>query len=84
MALSLVLGQAGFTPVYIDATAHVTIEPQDGGFRITKSHIVCNASVQNIDPATFAKHAEAAKANCPVSQALAGTEITLEATLAGK
>ena len=83
MALSLVLGQAGFRPVYIDATAHVTIEPQGEGFRITKSHIVCEASVPNIDQGTFAKHAEAAKANCPVSQALAGTEITLEATLAG-
>jgi lipoyl-dependent peroxiredoxin len=84
MALSLILGQAGFTPNYIDATAHVTIEPQGGGFKITKSHIVCTASVQNVDQATFAKHAEAAKANCPVSQALAGTEITLEATLSGK
>ena len=83
MALSLVLGQAGFTLSYIDATAHVTIEPQGGGFKITKSHIVCKASVHNIDQATFAKHAEAAKANCPVSQALAGTDITLEATLAG-
>jgi osmotically inducible protein OsmC len=82
MALSLILGKAGFTPVYIDATAHVTIEPQGGGFKITKSHIACTASVPNIDQATFVKHAEAAKANCPVSQALAGTEITLKATLA--
>jgi osmotically inducible protein OsmC len=40
--------------------------------------------VPTIDRATFAQHAEAAKANCPVSQALAGTEITLEATLADK
>jgi lipoyl-dependent peroxiredoxin len=38
MALSLVLGKAGFTPDYIDATAHVTVEAQDGGFKITKSH----------------------------------------------
>jgi osmotically inducible protein OsmC len=84
MALSLMLGRAGFTPAYIDATAHVTIEPQGGGFKITRSHIVCQASVPTIDRATFAQHAEAAKANCPVSQALAGTEITLEATLADK
>jgi lipoyl-dependent peroxiredoxin len=83
MALSLILIQAGFTPNYIDATAHVTIEPQGGGFKITKSHIVCKASVQNIDQATFATHADTAKANCPVSQALAGTDITLEATLGG-
>jgi osmotically inducible protein OsmC len=84
MALSLILGEAGFTPDYIDATAHVTIDRQDGGFKITKSHIVCEGAGQNLDQATFAKHAEAAKADCPVSQALAGTEITLEATLAGK
>ncbi len=83
MALSLILGQAGFTPDYIDATAHVTIEPQGGGFTITKSRIVCEASVPDIDRATFAAHAETAKANCPVSKALAGTEISLEATLAG-
>ena len=82
MALSLILGMAGFTPDYIDATAHVTVAPQDGGFKITKSHIVCEAKVPGIDPAVFAKHAETAKANCPVSQALAGTEITLQATLA--
>ena len=82
MALSLVLGMAGFTPDYVDATAHVTVAPQDGGFKITKSHIVCEAKVPRIDPAVFAKHAETAKANCPVSQALAGTEITLQATLA--
>lgn len=81
MALSLILGQAGFTPKYIDATANVTIEPQGGGFKITRSHIICKARVEGIDAAAFATHAETAKANCPVSQALAGTEITLEATL---
>ena len=83
MALSLILGTAGFTPDYIDATAHVTVKPHDGGFKITRSHIVCEAKVQGIDRAAFEKHAETAKGHCPVSQALAGTEITLEATLAG-
>lgn len=84
MAFSLVLGLAGFTPDYIEATVHVTVKPQDGGFKITKSHIVCEAKVPGLDPAAFQRHAEAAKANCPVSRALAGTEITLEATLAGE
>ena len=83
MALSLVLGKAGFTPDYIDATAHVTVKPQDGGFRITRSHIVCEAKVRGLDPGAFQGHAETAKVNCPVSQALAGTEITVEAALAG-
>jgi lipoyl-dependent peroxiredoxin len=81
MALSLILGEAGFTPDYVDATAHVTVRPQDGGFKITKSHIVCESEVPGIDRTAFVKCAEAAKAGCPVSQALAGTEITLEAKL---
>jgi lipoyl-dependent peroxiredoxin len=84
MALSLVLSEAGFKPDYVDATANVTIAPQDGGFKITRSHLVCEARIADIDAATFAKHAENAKASCPVSKALAGTEITLEAKLRGK
>ena len=81
MALSLILGNAGFKPDYVDATAHVTVKPQDGGFKITKSHIVCEGKVPGMDHAAFVEHAEAAKAGCPVSQALAGTEIKLEAKL---
>jgi osmotically inducible protein OsmC len=83
MALSLVLGEAGFTPEYVDATAHITVRPKDGGFKITTSHIVCEARVPGVDPAIFMQHAETAKAECPVSKALAGTEITLEAKLVG-
>src|SRR5690242_16531085 len=81
MALSLMLGNAGFKPDYIDATAEVTISPQNGGFKITKSHLICEAKVPGIDASAFTKHADAAKAGCPVSQALAGTEITLDARL---
>lgn len=80
-AMALFLGKAGFKPEYVDATAHVTVTPQGEGFKITSSHLVCEASVPGIDQATFMQHAESAKAHCPVSQALAGTEITLEATL---
>ena len=81
MALSLMLGKAGFAPDYVEATAHVTVSPHDGGFRISKSHLVCEAKVPRIEDAQFKQHAAAAKAGCPVSQALAGTEITLEAKL---
>lgn len=84
MALSLILGKAGFKPDYVDATAHVTIMQQGGGFKITRSRLVCEAKVPGMDQAAFAQQAESAKANCPVSQALAGTEITLEATLAAR
>jgi lipoyl-dependent peroxiredoxin len=82
MALSLILGNAGFKPDYIDATAQVTISPQDGGFKITRSHLLCEAKVPGIDAAAFNRSAEAAKAGCPVSQALSGTAVTLEARLA--
>lgn len=79
MALSLALGQAGFAPEFVDATAEVTVAPHEGGFRITRSHLVCEARVPDIDDAAFAELAEKAKTGCPVSQALAGTRITLEA-----
>jgi lipoyl-dependent peroxiredoxin len=81
MALSLILGKAGLKPDYIDALAQVTVSPQDGGFRITESHLVCEARVPGIDAAAFMQHANAAKSGCPVSQALAGTKITLDAKL---
>jgi osmotically inducible protein OsmC len=81
MALSLVLGEAGFTPEYVDVTVEVTIVPQGKGFKITRSHLKCEGRVPNIDRAVFTQHAETAKTNCPVSQALAGVEISLEAKL---
>ncbi len=84
MALSLVLGKAGLRPEYVDATAHVTVEPYAGGFKITKSRLVCEARVPGVDQATFARHADEAKVGCPVSQALAGVEITLDARLASE
>ena len=84
MALALALGRVGVTPDYVDATAHVTVALQSGGFKITKSHLVCRAKVPGIDQATFGQHAEAAKAGCPVSRVLAGTEISLEAKLVDK
>lgn len=83
MALSFTLGQAGFEPDYVDAVAQVTISPRDdGGFEISRSHLVCEARVPGLDQAAFLRHAETARADCPVSRALAGTEITLEAKLA--
>jgi osmotically inducible protein OsmC len=81
MALSLILGKAGLQPEYVDAIAQVTVSPQDGGFRITRSHLVCEARVAGVDQATFMQHANAARADCPVSRALAGVEISLDAHL---
>jgi osmotically inducible protein OsmC len=82
MALSLALGERGFTPEFIDATAHVTIAKRDGGgFAITESHLVTEAKVPGIDASTFLSCAEAAKDGCPVSKALVGVQITMEAKL---
>lgn len=81
MALTAMLEQSGYKPEYVDATAEVSIEAENGGFRITSSRLVCKASVPGIDDDTFRHHAESAKAGCPVSRALAGTEITLDASL---
>jgi osmotically inducible protein OsmC len=81
MAFSMILGLAGFTPDKIETTATVTLEPKDGGFAITSSHLDMMASIPGIDDATFQDLAAKAKAGCPVSKVLNAT-ITLNATLA--
>lgn len=81
MALSLELGKAGFTPQSIQTTAKVSIEKQGEGFTITRIDLVCEAKIDGIEPAAFQRSAESAKANCPVSKALAGPRITLDARL---
>jgi osmotically inducible protein OsmC len=84
MALSLVLGQAGHPPETIDTDAHVHLRRTGDGFEIDKIELETTASVPGIDAEELNRHAEAAKAGCPVSKALAAVpEITLEARLAG-
>ena len=81
MALSGGLDGAGFPPTRIDTSAAVKIEKVEAGFRITNITLVCRAKVEKIDAATFAKVAEATKAGCPISAALASVPITLDAQL---
>ena len=83
MALSLVLGQAGHEPESIDTTAKVHLRQKDGGYEINKIHLETEGRVPGIDEDEFRKHADTAKRECPVSKALAGPEITLDAQLAG-
>lgn len=80
MAFSNELASAGFTPTSVNTTAAVTFDIAQGG--ITGSHLLVNAVVPGIEDAQFQQIAEAAKAGCPVSKALAGIPITLEASLA--
>lgn len=81
MAFSMILGQAGFTPDKIETTAAISLEPKDGGFAITASHLDVTASIPGIDEATFQDLAGKAKAGCPVSKVL-NAEITMDARLA--
>jgi osmotically inducible protein OsmC len=83
MALSNMLATAGNTPDSVHTDATVTLRQVDGKPTITKIDLVTVGHVPGIDQATFAEHAENAKAGCIVSRALAGVaEITLDATLA--
>jgi osmotically inducible protein OsmC len=81
MFLSSVLTNAGFPPNRITTTAAVHIE---AGPTITLIELNTEADVPNIDDAKFQEAAANAKANCPVSKALAGPEIRLTARLAGQ
>lgn len=81
MALSNELAEAGHNPQSVDARAEVTFEVTDGGPAITKIKLITKATIPDIDDDTFQQFAEGAKKGCPVSKALAGTEITLDATL---
>ena len=83
MALSAQLGAAGFTPDDIRTTARVHFGQIEGGFAIQKIELETEAKVPGIDDAAFQQQASEAKANCPVSKALAGVEIALTAKLVG-
>lgn len=80
MAFSNILAKAGTPPESIQVTSAVTFDPANGG--ITGSHLLVSAVIPGISEEDFHERAEEAKANCPVSRALAGIEITLEASLA--
>lgn len=82
MALSLILGNAGFTPKKISTTASVGIDKTEDGFEIKSIYLITEASVPGISSEDFVKFANMAKMGCPVSKALAGvSNITLEAKL---
>ncbi|MAP95717.1 MAG: OsmC family peroxiredoxin [Ponticaulis sp.] len=82
MQLSHMLASEGHPAEKLEAKASVAVEPADGGgFNIVQSHIFLTAKVPGIDHDKFMKLANTAKSGCPVSKALAGTEISLEAKL---
>ncbi|MFN8224020.1 MAG: OsmC family peroxiredoxin [Gaiellales bacterium] len=80
MALSHGLAQAGSPPSSLETSTTVSFQPGEG---ITRGAIVVKGVVPGIDAAAFVAAAEAAKAGCPVSKALAGIpDVSLEASLA--
>src|SRR6267143_314968 len=81
MALTAQLSRAGFPPTRIHTSATVTLEQVGDAFSITEIELETEADVPDIDDATFQAYALVAKQNCPVSRALAGIEIHLNAKL---
>ncbi|PLR51690.1 OsmC family protein [Chimaeribacter arupi] len=77
MALSLMLGEEGYTPESIDTTADVSLDKVGGGYAITKVALNSNVTLPGIEKETFDKIINKAKAGCPVSQ-LISAEITLD------
>ncbi|MEY2492085.1 MAG: lipoyl-dependent peroxiredoxin [Verrucomicrobiota bacterium] len=81
MALSANLSKAGHPPKRINTTAKVNLGQVGAGFKITSIDLDVEAEVPGIDEAKFDELAEQTKKTCPVSVALAGTEIKLNARL---
>ena len=83
MQLSALVAAAGGTPQTLDVTANVSLGPDPaGGFRLTGIALVVRGTVEGLDADGFVAAAESAKATCPVSKALTGVDITLDAALA--
>ena len=80
MALSKMLSEAGFPPTQLKTKATVTITVGEGGAKITNSHLVLEADIENISPEKFDELAGKAKEGCPVSSVLK-CDISLDATL---
>ena len=80
MALAFGLQAAGFTAEEIRTEAAVTLDPDGGGFKISRSALTLRAKVPGIDEAKFLEIAHGAEKNCPISKVL-NAEVTLDAQL---
>ena len=79
MALSLMLGEAGFKAEQLDTTARVTLEQVGAGFEITAVHLTLKGKVPGMEASAFQAAADKAKAGCPLSKVIRAP-ITMEAT----
>jgi lipoyl-dependent peroxiredoxin len=80
-ALALILSKSGLRPQKIETTAEVTLEKVGQGFRITSILLRTEGVVPGATEEAFHRAASSAKTDCPVSQALTGVRISLEANL---
>ena len=80
MALSFAVADAGFTADQLTANATVTLDAVEGGFGITGIALKLEGKVSGMTESQFVELANAAKAGCPISKALSGTNITLDIT----
>jgi len=84
MQLSSRIASAGGTPIALDVQADVSLGPDPaGGFHLTGILLTVRGEVEGLDAAGFEQAAQEAKVGCPVSKALTGVEITLDAALEG-
>jgi len=83
MQLSANVAEAGGTPQSLEVTADVSLGPDQerGGFMLTGIRLTVRGEVDGLDAEGFEKAAQAAKAGCPVSKALTGVQISLDAAL---
>ena len=82
MQLSALVAQAGGTPQALDVQADVSLGPDPaGGFKLTGIKLTVRGEVDGLNAEQFAQAAQAAKEGCPVSKALTGVDITLDAAL---
>ncbi|HSU02612.1 MAG TPA: OsmC family peroxiredoxin [Nocardioides sp.] len=85
MQLSALIAEAGGTPQALEVTADVELGADEaaGGFKLTGITLTVRGEVDGLDDAAFKDAAEKAKAGCPISKALTGVDITLDAVLEG-
>lgn len=81
MALAHALDQAGGTPEKVETSAEVSLNKVGDGFSITEILLKTSAKVKGLDPKKFQEIAQKTKQGCPVSRALTGTSIKLEASM---
>ena len=81
MALANGLAQDGHAPTRLETDAVCTLDQTDEGFRITSMRLTIRGELEGIDESAFQEAAETAKDGCPVSNALGGVEISVEASL---